>query len=456
MSPSLASQSSSAVAQSTIRPGKLKEKQSHKHPARSGAQNTLAFDYTSYGSSTPLNSTDSEAQPSRKPRVRHNRSISKESYLKNLQKRFRDKDDDTSTVDLSLSMDENEKRSGLAISSHTQTPELTRDVDDQLGRAHRHNHSLSSTSFADSDTYFGNAFTGFAQPSTIESRPHSPLVNRHSYTELEWKFSPDAVDPKTIGLGIDPGTEPRQRAATFDAANESQAPVSGTASATWHAATASAPVTLTRPKIRTKASNSSSIKPSRNASQSTLASIKGGLVRRATAQSQDNAAAMSPLSRSSTDPAFGFRRGFSGGSKAATPLTEADRQAAIDAARTEFRQKQEAKTKKYDEQQRRVSEKKERKNARQQERVHRKSDLSARPRPGTLRRDKNRAAKGDVTSDGFDAVSTPTPPRQRKSSLDDVKFEYTLRTPNLHPKKEKRASSGFVTWCKAHVLHLRA
>ena len=427
---------------------KLKKKQFPKHlVSRRTQDNTSNYD-TSDGSATPMDTTDSEAQPSK---AKHRRSISKESYLKSLHKRFGDTRDDSNKLDLSLTMEENEKRSGLAISS--QSPASVKDFDSQFDRSHRHARTRSTNSISPSDVNLAGPTMGFMQPVKFESRPHTPLTNRHSFTEMEWKLCPDAIDTKTTGLGIDPGLEPRQRAATFDAAGlpggaTSTAATPSTGSNTWDAA-ASAPVNKpSRPKIKGKLSNGSSIKLTGNASQSTLSLSEPGRPRRSTAQSRDSFAVMSPLSRTSTDRTFSFKRGFSTGSKDTPILSEEDRAAAVDAAREQYRQKQAAKERKYDEQERKAKAKKEQK-------ARRQSDASSSFRSKSRASSNKHAASQDYGKDGrqVDGNVKSVSPRRRKPSMGGVHFEHT---PRLTTKKPGASgSSGFVSWCKSHILHIR-
>ena len=399
-------------------------------------------------SSTPMDSTDSEAPA---PRAKHRRSLSKDKYMKTIPRRFRDKDD-TSTLDLSLSIEENEKRVGVAISSQTQSPETIRDVDSQFDRSKRHTRSWSANAIEGSDVNLFAPKMDFFQPIKVESRPGSPLTNRHSFTELEWKLCPDAVDPKMAGLGIDPGPEPRQRASTFDVSgsathgSRSQGGTPSSRTNTWDSVTSAPAMQTTRPRFKSRLSNGSG-----SASQTTLASTKHGRLRRSTNQSFDSTAVASPLTRTSIDRPFSFKRGFSVNSR---ELSEVDRQAAVDLAREQFKQKQHAKTRRYDEQEKKAQERKDRRAHDQQERSRRQSDISASSRPKSASRIRELSFKDTPPEQReMPKASTWSGPRPRETSLDGVKFERTKR-PN-RKAKSTGSSTGFFTWCKTRLFHLR-
>ncbi|KAL9082663.1 MAG: hypothetical protein Q9159_006271 [Coniocarpon cinnabarinum] len=404
-----------------------------------------------------LTSSNAAERGTQGRRAKHDRSLSADKYLKTLHKRLRSKEYHANAIDLSLSMEENEKRLGFPISTHPQSPEAVRGFSSSLSRSTAHQRSQSANAIPASEIGFGPR-ADFMMPISLPPRPHTPLVNRHSFTEMEWRLCPNAVDSTPLGPSIDQAGLP-QRAATFDATglpSGSKSPVMtrSTSSQKCSAMSKASVEHPCRPGNKNRLSFGSFIKEPASTSQSTLNTVKARS-HRSTAQSVDESAASSSPARLSTDRSLSFKRCISSGSKASTPvISEASRLAAVDLAREEFKQRQAQKAQRYEERDRKMKEKHDRKT---QEQQHKKSDeshalgvLRAKECPRRQQEysmpDVDRCLSKDTTSEP--ALS------KRESSIEHVNFRHTPRTP---PRKEKSETNGrsprLIAWCKLHILH---
>ena len=371
----------------------------HKNQARKGllkgrSQELVAEEPPSDGSYTPI-STDNEQSTRAVP----SRSLSKDALMKKLGKLSvsRSERDNNSGIDLSLGLDENEKRSGLTIKSQTQSPETMHTFD--FRRTHNR-------------TFSNGSVGSFGQ--------------RNSFATVRSDLT---AEDRTTDYGMDRPL----RAATFD--NSSS---------------------MSRPKMVVSNDSESPIKiiePSRATTMSSTSSVTN----RNRANTYDGASSVTASSVGSGDRRGKYKRARSTSGKNVKIMDEATRVAQIEAARKEYHEKQEAKERRYEEQERKTQEKKDRKLQKQQEKQRKKSDASVRSVRARTKSfgDKYNRLEEDDGNDRSDAASVPiasVPRKERQTSKEEKKL--IKQSKSSKQQSTGKETSGIIRWCKTHILHL--
>ena len=321
---------------------------------RLGGRNpdTHSTESFSNGSQIPLDSIDTETGHSS---TGISRSISKDNIVKLFGRNAREKDD-SNAIDLSLSMEENERRSGITISSNPRNApgigfhQHTRSFSDQR---HQHSRSFSNGSVAGMTRR-----SSFATIGTESATDEESDSRRRSLPRFKFPSSASYSD--------------YNMAANADGFNNGR---------------------------------------------------QASFLNRNRSQTYDETMSMSMASseHASSERKRNFRRARTFSNKTMPPMDPETRRMAIEQARREWRERQDAKNRKYEEQERKAQEKKDRKLHKQQEKNRKKSDVSA-------------------------------PPRVRPTRLPSVDSDIAHHSQRRTSCRSE--SAGIFKWCKLHLLHI--
>lgn len=309
------------VSSDSARLHKRTTSKSSRHSRKSSANNTPVLGYSSTFTS-PILPQDAFRPPSPKPSPK----AKSKDKLKNTFRKPSVTEDDAPTIDFSRTTQENEERTGLAISSSHATSVLS------SGRAHRRHTRTASQQSDSSDALWP------ALPMRPALDPDTPFFEKRSYSSPMLGSN---------ALGDAHGS----RAVSDNSERSSAADVSKSSFGT-----------PSRPRLRVNTSEGLSGRRT-STSHSNLSHGSASNTRPRPLMSAETAHE-TPTSRTSatTDRAFGLLKGTSREASTIDPDTRA---ATIQAARVAFEEKQEAKNRKYEQRERRASEKKARKAAQQ-------------------------------------------------------------------------------------------
>ena len=363
------------------------------------------------------------------------KAISKDKVKNNL-RRLATKDEGATTgIDLSLTAAENEERSGLAIYSPSPTSPLTSGFDfSHSGRHRAHVRSYSATSQQSGVSGSFKPSVPFALPIQRSPRPDSPPAeyNHFANSTVGSEYSSDA-----LGILRESDTSTSRRSSAVDGPRIASRVSS-------------------RPNLHISTSESSTAQVA-SKSQSNLSHASSSFTRsRGNTAVSYEAANATPTSRTSTgtDLGLGFMRHANTSSRDSPIMDAESRAASIHAARRAFVEKEEAKTRKYEERARKSTEKRARKMSKGQDSPRRKSDASekSRVKPTAASRKPSKQTQGSNYADLAPAPETALPRRG-----DDPNVECSPRQTTPKPARKRTGKSGNVgvlAWLKLRMLSL--
>lgn len=145
------------------------------------------------------------------------------------------------------------------------------------------------------------------------------------------------------------------------------------------------------------------------------------------------------------DHRFSFKRARTFSNKNMPPMDPETRRLAIELARREWRARQDAKERKYEEQERKAQEKRDRKLQKQQNKKRKKSTAS-------IHAHARSTSPPKVGYNTSDVAFGPAIPTCKDEDAPEVYGKFARRLQGNRSSKDEEA--GIFKWCKVHLLHL--